>query len=194
MVRNGISPPPILVYAVGPRGRRRFILVDGRSRIAVALVVALAGGAGAADLWVIRVSDGDTFVELDSENRQVKVRLHGIDAPEAKQPFGNVSKQALGDLIAGKTVSVEEVDRDRYGRVVGRVTIAGKLVNAEQDRAGLACRYVQFNRRNEFGGLEADARRQRRGLWTDAAPVAPWEWRKGDKERKAARTAVGVGR
>ena len=194
MVRNGISPPPILVYAVGPRGRGRFILVDGRSRIAVALVVALAGGAGAADLWVIRVSDGDTFVELDSENRQVKVRLHGIDAPEAKQPFGNVSKQALGDLIAGKTVSVEEVDRDRYGRVVGRVTIAGKLVNAEQDRAGLACRYVQFNRRNEFGGLEADARRQRRGLWADAAPVAPWEWRKTEKDRQTARKAAGVGR
>lgn len=194
MIRNGISTPPILIYAVGPRGRRRFILVDGRSRIAVALVVALAGGASAVDLRVIRVSDGDTFTGLDSENRQVKVRLHGIDAPEAKQAFGNVSKQALGDLIAGKTVSVEEVDRDRYGRVVGRVTIGGKLVNAEQVRAGLAWRYVQFDRRNEFGGLEADARRQRRGLWADAAPVAPWEWRKTEKDRKTARKAVGAGR
>ncbi len=122
------------------------------------------------------------------------MRLHGIDAPEAKQPFGNVSKQALSDLIAGKTVSVEEVDRDRYGRVVGRVTIGGKLVNAEQVRAGLAWRYVQFDRRNEFGGLEADARRQRRGLWADAAPVAPWEWRKTEKERKAAKKAMGKGR
>ena len=161
--------------------------------LAVALVVALAGGAGAVDLRVIRVSDGDTFVGLDSENRQVKVRLHGIDAPEAKQPFGNVSKQALGDLIAGKTVSLEEVDRDRYGRV-GRVTIGGKLVNAEQVRAGLAWRYVQFDRRNEFGALEDDARRQRRGLWADAAPVEPWEWRKTEKDRTTARKAVGVGR
>jgi hypothetical protein len=33
-IRNGISPPPILVYAVGPRGRKRFLLVDGRNRIA----------------------------------------------------------------------------------------------------------------------------------------------------------------
>jgi endonuclease YncB( thermonuclease family) len=98
---------------------------------------------------------------------------------------GTVSKKALSDLIAGKTVSVEEVDRDRYGRVVGRVTIGGKLVNAEMVRAGLAWRYVQFDRRNEFGGLEADARGQRRELWTDAAPVAPWEWRKGEKKRKA---------
>jgi hypothetical protein len=35
-------------------------------------------------------------------------------------------------------VSVEDVDRDRYGRFVGRVTIAGKLVNAEMVRTGLA--------------------------------------------------------
>ena len=146
--------------------------------LAALLIVALAGGASAVDLRVIRVSDGDTFTGLDSENRQVKVRLHGIDAPESKQPFSNVSKKALSDLIAGKTVSVEEVDRDRYGRTVGRVTIGRKLVNAEMVRAGLAWRYTTYDRRNEFGAIEADARRQRRGLWADAAPVAPWEWRK----------------
>jgi endonuclease YncB( thermonuclease family) len=164
------------------------------SLLAVALVVALAGGAVAADLRVVRVSDGDTFTGLDAENRQVRVRLHGVDAPESRQPFGNVSKQALGDLIAGKTVSVEEVDRDRYGRVVGRVTIGGKLVNAEMVRSGLAWRYVTYDKRNEFGGLEEDARRQRRGLWADAHPIAPWEWRKTEKDRKTARKAVGAGR
>ncbi len=164
------------------------------SLLAVALVVALAGGAVAADLRVIRISDGDTLVGLDSENRQVKIRLHGVDAPETGQPFGNVARKALTDLIAEKTVSVEEVDRDRYGRVVGRVTIAGKLVNAEMVRAGLAWRYVQFDRRNEFGALEDEARRHRRGLWADAHPIAPWEWRKTEKDRKTAGKAVGASR
>ncbi len=153
--------------------------------LAVALVLALAGGAVATDLRVVRVSDGDTFTGLDAENRQVKVRLHGVDAPEAKQAFGTVARKALADLIAEKTVSIEEVDRDRYGRVVARVTIAGKLVNAEMVRAGLAWRYVTYDKRNEFGALEVDARRRRRGLWADAHPVAPWDWRKGEKERKA---------
>ena len=162
--------------------------------LAVALVLALAGSAVAADLRVVRVSDGDTFTGLDAENRQIKVRLHGIDAPEAKQAFGTVARKALADLIADKTVSVEEVDRDRYGRVVGRVTVGGKLVNAEQVRAGMAWRYVQFDRRNEFGALEGEARRHRRGLWADAHPVAPWEWRKGEKDRKTAGKAVGAGR
>ena len=58
--------------------------------LAVALLLALAGSAGAVDLRMICDSDGDTFTGLDSENRQVKVWLHGIDAPEAKQSFGNV--------------------------------------------------------------------------------------------------------
>jgi endonuclease YncB( thermonuclease family) len=156
------------------------------SALAVALSVALAGSALTADLRVIRVSDGDTFTGLDAENRQVKVRLHGIDAPESKQAFGTVARKVLADLIAGNVVSVEEVDRDRYGRIVGRVTVGGKLVNAEQVRAGMAWRYVTYDKRNEFGALEDDARWHRRGLWADPRPVAPWEWRKGEKERKAA--------
>jgi len=106
--------------------------------LAVALVVALAEGAVADDVRVVRIADGDTFTGLDAENRQVKVRLHGIDAPEAKQAFGTVDRKALADLIAEKTVSVEEVDKNRYGRVVARVTIGGKLVNAEMVRSGLA--------------------------------------------------------
>ena len=49
--------------------------------LALALVVALAAGAVADDLRVVRIADGDTFTGLDAENRQVKVRLHGIDDP-----------------------------------------------------------------------------------------------------------------
>ena len=102
--------------------------------------------------------------------------------------------EALAVFVAEKTVSVEEIHRDRDGRVVGRVTIDGRLVNAEMVRIGLAWRYVQFDRRNEFRKLEDDARRNRRGLWADAHPIAPWEWRRTEKDRKTAGKAVGVGR
>ena len=143
---------------------------------------------------MVRIADGDTFTGLDAENRQVKVRLHGIDAPEAAQAFGTVSKKALADLIAEKTVSVEQIDKDRNRRVVANVRIAGKLVNAEMVRNGLAWRYTTYDRRNEFGALEADARRQRRGLWADAHPIAPWKWGKREKDRQTAGKAVGAGR
>ena len=42
---------------------------------------------------VVRVTDGDTIVVLDSANTQHKIRLTGIDAPEKKQAFGTKSKE-----------------------------------------------------------------------------------------------------
>jgi micrococcal nuclease len=132
---------------------------------------------------VVAVHDGDTLTVLGAGNTQHKVRLHGIDAPESKQAFGNVAREALADLVFGNEVDVEVVDKDRYGREVGKVHVGGRYVNAEMVRQGLAWRYLQYDKKNDFGGFEDDARKQRRGLWADAHPVAPWEWR---KERKAA--------
>jgi endonuclease YncB( thermonuclease family) len=57
---------------------------------------------------VVGVTDGDTITAI-VDGRQIKVRLNGIDAPEKKQAFGNVSKQALSKLVFGKRVSL--VDR-----------------------------------------------------------------------------------
>lgn len=56
---------------------------------------------------IIRIFDGDTVVLLDGDNTQHKIRLHAIDAPEKKQPYGNKAKEHLSDLIAGKTVTVD---------------------------------------------------------------------------------------
>jgi micrococcal nuclease len=133
---------------------------------------------------VVSVHDGDTLTVLDATKTQHKIRLHGIDAPETKQAFGAVAKKGLADLVFGKVVDVEVVSKDRYGREVGKVHVGSRYVNAEMVRQGLAWRYVHYDKKNDFGGLEDDARKQRRGLWADAHPVAPWEWR---KERKAAR-------
>jgi endonuclease YncB( thermonuclease family) len=158
------------------------------------LLLALTGSALAEQLKVVSISDGDTFTGLDSENRQVKVRLHGIDAPEKAQPFGNVSRKALGDLIEGKTVEVQQVDKDRYGRVVANVHVGGVHVNRELVAKGLVWRYVQYDKKGEFTQVEQAAKAARKGLWGDANPVPPWEWRMSAKERRAAKKGAGVGR
>src|SRR5688572_126201 len=73
---------------------------------------------------VVGISDGDTFKLLVAGNKQLRVRLHGIDCPEKNQDFGMVARSKLSDLIFGKLVKVIEKDRDRYGRTIGIVYTA----------------------------------------------------------------------
>lgn len=132
---------------------------------------------------VVGVADGDTITVLDADRVQHKIRLTGIDAPEKKQPFGNRSKQSLGDMVFNKTVTVETDKRDRYGRELGKVLVGGKDVNLEQVRVGLAWHYKAYERtqsttdRQAYADAENEAKAAKRGLWVDADPIPPWEWR-----------------
>ena len=64
----------------------------------------------------------------------------------------------------------------------------------EQVAKGIAWRYVQYDKKGEFTQVDQAAKAARKGLWADAQPMPPWEWRKSEKERKAAKKAAGVGR
>ncbi|MFH7326435.1 thermonuclease family protein [Desulfurivibrio sp. C05AmB] len=50
---------------------------------------------------------------------------YGIDAPESGQPFGRASTGHVKKVIggAGFQVEITEIDRDRYGRIVGMVIV-----------------------------------------------------------------------
>lgn len=95
---------------------------------------------------VIDVADGDTITVLDDTNTQHKIRLTGIDAPEKRQAFGNVSTQSLVEQVAGQSVAVEWVKVDKYGRKLGKVLLAGLDCNLEQVKRGLAWHYKQYQR------------------------------------------------
>jgi len=87
---------------------------------AIALVLCLVLQVQADTLLgrVVSVADGDTITVLDDTNTQHKIRLTGIDAPEKRQAFGNVSKQSLADMVAGQSVVVEWVKADRHARPI----------------------------------------------------------------------------
>lgn len=130
---------------------------------------------------VVRIADGDTLTLL-IDREQIKVRLYGIDAPEKGQPFGNRAKQALSDMAFGKTARVEVKDTDRYGRTVGRVFVGDVDVNLELVKRGMAWHYVRYAPKDKaLAQAERDARTAKRGLWADAKPIPPWEWRKGKR-------------
>jgi endonuclease YncB( thermonuclease family) len=131
----------------------------------------------------VGVHDGDTITVLTEAKEQVKVRLHGIDAPELGQAFGRNSKQALSDRVFGKEVRVAVVDTDRYGRTVGEVYAATNWVNKAMVEAGMAWHYTAYSKSEELATAERTAREKRLGLWTDREPVPPWEFRKGEKAK-----------
>lgn len=142
---------------------------------------------------VVHVSDGDTIQVIDADKRLEKVRLLGIDAPERKQAFGTKSKDALASRVLGQTVLVEYEKRDRFGRLLGKVQIGVRDINREMIETGLAWHYKQFARNQPVSERQAYENAQRRaqegliGLWADAHPTAPWEFRKLSKRRPASR-------
>src|ERR1700722_13738278 len=93
--------------------------------IAALILIHLPVTALAADYpaRVVGISDGDTITVLKADKTQVKIRLHGIDAPETGQDFGSKAKQLASELAFGKDVTIKPVDTDRYGRTVAEVIL-----------------------------------------------------------------------
>jgi micrococcal nuclease len=119
---------------------------------------------------------------LDGRNTQHKIRLAGIDAPEKGQAFGTKSRASLAEKVFRRIVRVEVIDVDRYRREVGRIYLGERFINLEMVRDGFAWRYVQYDKPGEFTAAESDAREHHRGLWADAHPMPPWEFRRLKRE------------
>ena len=58
----------------------------------------------------------------------------------------------------------------------------GRNLNHELVRAGFAWWYRKYAPEDEtLKQLEQEARAAKRGLWVDAKPIPPWQWRTGKK-------------
>lgn len=155
------------------------------SRLAIPCLLSLSMACSAGEIRgvVVGVADGDTITLLDASKTQHKVRLAGIDAPEKRQPFGGRSRESLSELVAAQTVVVETDKKDRYGRTVGKILLDGQDINLEQIRRGMAWHYKTYAReqspedRRAYAEAEQEARKARLGLWRDAAPLPPWDFR-----------------
>jgi len=158
---------------------------------ALILLAAADGYAARTIEGVVRaVYDGDTILLATRAESRLKVRLYGIDAPETAkpdspgQPFGAIAKRTLMYKIMGRQVSAEIVDIDQYKRAVAVIRYAGRDINREMTAEGLAWAYRQYLQgtyASEYIGAENRARSKRAGLWRDANPQPPWEFRQAQK-------------
>jgi len=140
---------------------------------------------------VIAVADGDTITVLTDANRQVRVRLTEVDAPEGGQAWGQRSKQTLSALVFAKRILIKPAGEDRYGRTLGRIYVGSIDVSAELVRSGSAWAYREYLTDKALVSLETQARSARRGLWSMPLTqvIAPWDWRAG--RRAAAGPTAG---
>jgi endonuclease YncB( thermonuclease family) len=133
---------------------------------------------------VVGVADGDTITVLDQQKNTYKIRLQGIDAPEKKQAFGEKSKQSLHDLVHRKQVRIEYDKEDKYGRIVGKVTVDDVDVCLQQLVLGMAWHYKKYQNEQSvsdralYSDTELKSKSLKLGLWTEDTPMPPWEFRK----------------
>ena len=163
-------------------------------RLLVWAILSIAAGVASAAEWalsgrVVALKDGDSFILLDGKT-QHPIRIAGIDAPERRQPYSNASKDNLSRLVFNRSVEARCYKRDRYGRNVCRVFgDKGQDVGLEMVRAGMAWWYREYAKeqtpeeQGAYQGAEDAARVTKRGLWKDAKPVPPWEWRESTRKR-----------
>jgi endonuclease YncB( thermonuclease family) len=125
---------------------------------------------------VIGVYSGDTIV-VSVDNKQLKVRLDGIDCPEVDQEYGDSAKMTTVVLCFKKNVRIEKVGADKYGRTLAFVYVDDICLNKELIRLGMAWHYKQYNDDPELAKLEEEARANKVGLWRQSNPESPWDFR-----------------
>ncbi len=95
-------------------------------------------------------------------------------------------------MVFGKSVTVIEKKKDRWGRTIGHVLVDGRDTNLLMLEAGMAWHYREYSKNTRLQRAEDDARAATKGLWADREPIAPWDWRKLDKDERAQKRAVSL--
>lgn len=141
----------------------------------------LLSPAQAGRAWtgvVTSVVDGDTVWVTRSRGAAVDIRIEGIDAPEICQDYGLTAKAVLSHRLLHQTVKVSTTHADRYGRMLGRLSLGGEDVGDWMVRYGHAWSYQYRRNTGPYAAQQAVALSTRRGLFAAPAPEPPRDFRK----------------
>lgn len=158
--------------------------------VALLLGVYTLGSAAALNGRVTEVVDGRT-ITVESVKHPVKVKLIGMAPPDIDQPYAEIARQHLSDLLLHKFVVVR-YSRLQDGYILGQVDAGGMDAGAQMIRDGVGwydkadeTRLSDLERRLYIESEQA-ARSERRGLWQDESAVSPWDFRKAALARRNA--------
>lgn len=114
----------------------------------------------------IRVIDGNTLEVLTSEQKTVRVRLEGIDAPPLSEAFGRKSKETLIMWLENEDITVEVSAKDKYDRLIGVVFLDGININRSLVEKGLARVHEQSLKDKALIEIESKAKTSHLGIWS----------------------------
>ena len=157
-------------------------MINRKSLFAILLLIFTALSACSSEentCRVVGISDGDTLTCLAKNNRQIKVRLAEIDAPEKKQAF----KKALSNMVYLRDVRLSLKGQDRYQRTLAIVYYQDKNINLEMVKQGMAWAYKQYSHDPIYLQAQENAQAKRIGLWADNNPIEPSQWRRQEKNQ-----------
>jgi endonuclease YncB( thermonuclease family) len=155
-------------------------LVRALFLLALPLAVCNSGSAASLQGQVTAIVDGDSFT-LVSQKLPVRIRLLAVAVPEGSQAYAGVARQHLSDLILNKYVVVRYSALQDF--LIGQVLMGDMDIGAQMIRDGVAWydksdeRMLSETERQLYALSMDAARNEHRGLWQDAAPVAPWDYR-----------------
>lgn len=133
---------------------------------------------------VVAYSSGTAFAMLDSEGKLRRLKLTGIDAPERRQRFATEARQLASQWLGSGAIQIRVDGSGKDGRTHGRVEMDGQDVGLLLITAGLAwcdpsdASMLPTNTRETYQAACLKARNGRQGLWREANPVPPWEYRR----------------
>jgi endonuclease YncB( thermonuclease family) len=128
---------------------------------------------------VTRVSDGDTvWVKPEGGAAPRKLRLQGLDAPEICQAGGVAARDALAALVSHARLRVNVRYHDAYGRGLARISVQGEDVGSRLVASGHAWSNRWHHSLGPYAKQEAQARDLRLGLFAQAQPELPRDFRK----------------
>jgi endonuclease YncB( thermonuclease family) len=152
----------------------------------------VVGQAGVTDGDTIRMAKATVTADGKTvEMTGVRIRFHGIDAPEKTQTCkdakgkdwfcGRDASKAMAELVRGKVVTCRVHDIDRFKRLVSVCSVPGVPdINAELVKRGLAVAYREYSM--DYVDEEDAARLARAGMWAGTFDW-PWDVRKAKRNK-----------
>lgn len=189
LVLSGIALAGTAAVGMAPAGCSRgdgqeLAAQSGRPALIRAVV---ASGPAWEVARVIRIIDGDTY-EVLAGGQVLRVRLLGVDAPEANQPFGQHATDSVRALLGTRLVLLQRRGHDLYGRTLGAVQVlaasswpalAAVALDSVLVVRGWAWAFDPDHTLAARASQQLIAQRAGLGLWKCGAdaPVPPKVWR-----------------